>query len=173
MTTYLIWTRAVRTSGNNSYFSLVFKTDFQHSEALNDHFCMVWLVISPYYRNTLHSRFYLRQFYSHACVSTRETWTHANQPNAYWLGGDLNAWKPTKYILSSVWIVSSFYASPIKPGEELPRHSFYQFDEIYEIQSNHYAFSFLLPKYSLYKELFCPRETDRDLVYFLYAEMRC
>jgi len=28
-------------------------------------------------------------------VSTRETWTHGNQPNALWMRGDLNARKPT------------------------------------------------------------------------------
>jgi len=40
------------------------------------------------------------QFYSHVCVNTRETWTHENQPHALLLGGDLNARKPTEYILN-------------------------------------------------------------------------
>jgi len=35
------------------------------------------------------------QFYSHAYVDTRKTWTHGNQPNALKMGGDLNARKPT------------------------------------------------------------------------------
>jgi len=39
------------------------------------------------------------QFYSHAYVNKRETWTHGNQPKAFQMGGDLNARKPTKYIL--------------------------------------------------------------------------
>jgi len=31
-------------------------------------------------------------------VNTRESWTDGNQPNAFLMGGDLNAQKPISYI---------------------------------------------------------------------------
>jgi len=44
--------------------------------------------VDDYYR---WESFYYGQFYSHAYVNTRETWTHGIQPNAFYVRGDLNA----------------------------------------------------------------------------------
>jgi len=41
------------------------------------------------------TQYILGQFYSHAYVDTRETWTHGDQPKAFLMGGELNARKPT------------------------------------------------------------------------------
>jgi len=35
------------------------------------------------------------QFYSHAFVDITETWTRWNEPDAFWMRGDLNARKST------------------------------------------------------------------------------
>jgi len=37
-----------------------------------------------------------RKFYSHAYVYIRKTWMHGNQPNAFYMAGDLSASKHFK-----------------------------------------------------------------------------
>jgi len=61
---------------------------------------LVIRITLDFFRIYLSNPYFVGQFYSHAYVNTRNTWTHGKEPNAFLMGGDLNARKPTLYILN-------------------------------------------------------------------------